>query len=178
MLQKTPRQYSKTFIDDQSNFGGVCDVFPQVLPLNAAESPLIVLDLRMLTPNLEKLNSTSCYVFMKWDGECPSRDPKSSHNMKTPKTYSNIKKPTQSPLHPPCWTFRISQSFWMVSIFVPSLTLQGSSWKYKPPDCSYCTWFDPQCHVLWRCSDDPKEEDQRHHVATDGVCKVYTCLSE
>lgn len=73
--------------------------------------------------------------------------------------------------------FRISQSFWMVSIFVPSLTLLWSNWKCKPPDCSYCTWFDPRCRVLWRCSDDPKEEDQRHHVATDGVCKVYTCLS-
>lgn len=62
----------------------------------------------------------------------------------------------------------------MVSIFVPSLTLLGSNWKYKPPGCSYCTWFDPQCHVLWRCSHDPKGENQCHHVATDGVCKVYT----
>ena len=35
-----------------------------VLPLNAAESPLIVLGLRMLTPNLEKLNSRSCVAFL------------------------------------------------------------------------------------------------------------------
>ena len=107
-----------------------------VLPLNAAESPLIVLGLRMLSPNLEKLipnlpKNGSQKPF--WNSE----------------TYID---------HRPGYILPVGSLGCFH--FFPSLTLLWSNWKYKPPECSYYTWFDPRCRVLWWCSDDPKEEDK------------------